>query len=631
MSVPVFLQRRLGYFLRVLALFILIVWFGNASHAQVILKEGQTEIKLGKEALYWEDFSDSLSIEQILRTQLSRQFKAFPSSDANFGFKHNAHWVTFTAMNKAPLHNNHWLLEVGYSAYAEIDLYVVGQNGKIVFHQQGGDWRGTKSRPISFHNFVFNLPLDTDAPYSVFLRLKPLAGQVIIPITVWETKAFINYAILYQLFWGIYFGMLLIVFLYHTVVYCFNWRQKEYNGYLYLSIYLLTYLLFELTRGGCIGVRYLWPNASWWVNYGFVTSFFSMMLMFILFYSVILEIPQKMKKLFVVLQGLCITALLALFVIDMGWWNVSKNAASFGFGGVSGFLLMVAAFQSWRTEKGNQSTGFYYMIAAFTLYTGGIVMLLHRMGVIRGSHFFTLNALNLGSIIEFIALSIGLALRIQWQRRENGRLTAEKKRTVLDTKQKEVKRMTSAIHDYFGSQIVYLQERVESLYRDYIDTLNQKRMEEVFRLIEEILEGIRLLAHYYMPYKLSEKGLRATLEELVWRYNELKKVGFVAHFSGTEQGLSHEIQDELYYVVIELFTNILKHAHATTAALITYDEGDRYCLQVKDDGVGLTENKQRGRGLENIRERVTNIGGELQIVSEPERGTAFLIKIPFLN
>lgn len=614
--------------------------FVSTTYGQVVvLEQSKIEYQFVEKLSYYEDLSDTLTINQLVQNPRIAQFKPFLSEDANFGFKNTVHWASFKVLNTSSLLRADWLLEVGYSAYAEIDLYIVNQNGQIVFQQEGGDWRGTQSRPISFHNFVFKLPLEPNTLHTVFLRLRPLAGQVIIPITVWETKAFIHYAIFYQLFWGIYIGMLLIVFLYHAVVYCFNWKQKEYNGYLYLSIYLLSYLNFELTRGGCIGVRYLWPNATWWVNNGFVVSFYGMMIMFIVFYSVILDIPSKMTRLTVILKFLVGTAIVALLFIVVGLLpQVSKNAASFVFGGIAGFLLIVAAYKSWRSEVRTQSTrfyyttGFYYMIAAFTLYTSGIVMLLHRAGIFRGSDFFKMNALNLGSIIEFVALSIGLALRIRWQRRENTRLANEKHKAVLDTRHKEVQRMTSAIHDYFGSQTLALQDKVKSLYQDYIDTLNKKRMEEVSGLIGEILDGIRLMAHSYMPYRLSEKGLRIALHQMVDRYNEFNKVKFESHFSGTEEGLSTDVQEELYYIVLELFTNVHKHSQANVAALITYNEDDQYCLQVKDDGVGLTTDmNQRGRGLENIKDRVNNINSKLYIVTEPDRGTTFLIKVPFLD
>lgn len=604
----------------------------------VMLKQNQTTYSFPDKLSYQEDLTDTLRIDQLLYNAQIAQFKPLPSEDGNLGFKNTVHWAKFQVINTSPLLRADWLLELGYSAYAEVDLYIVNKSNRIVFHQEGGDWRGTRSRPISFHNFVFNLPLESNSIYTVFLRVKPLAGQVMIPITVWETKAFIDYAILYHIFWGIYIGMLLIVLLYHAIVYCFNWKQKEYNGYLLLSVYLLTYLIFELTRGGCIGVRYLWPNASWWVNNGFVISFFVMMIMFIAFYGIILDIPSKMKRLTVVLEVLVSTAIVALLFIVVGWWQVSKNAASFAFGGIAGFLLMVAAYKSWRSEVGNQSvrfyytTGFYYLIAAFTLYSSGIIMILHRTGVIRGSDFFKMNSLNVGSIIEFIALSIGLALRIRWQREENKRLEMEKQKAVMETKHKEVERMTSAIHDYFGSQALSLQYKVKSIYQDYIDTLNKKRMEEVSGLIGEILDGIRLMAHSYMPYRLGEKGLRMALFQMIQQYNEFNKVKFESHFSGTEEGLSNEVQEELYYIVLELLTNVHKHSRANTAALITYDESDLYCLQVKDDGVGLTTDpNHRGRGLENIKDRVNNINGNLHIISEPDRGTTFLVKIPFLD
>jgi two-component system, sensor histidine kinase LadS len=605
---------------------LMFIWIPvNAFSAPYIIDKGKENQMLPFLKIF-EDKSEAISINDILKNK--SVLKAIKTSDGNLGYKNTTHWIEFDLLNKDTT-DTKWIIELGYSAYSEIDLYMV-EGQKIVYHESGGDWRGLKSRPISFHNFVCYLPLISNKNYEVYLRVRPLVGQVIVPITIWNANDFINYASLYHLFWGLYFGMLLIVFLYHAIVYLINYRQNEYVGYLYLTIYLATYILFELTRGGCLGVRYLWTESTWWINHGFVTSFFVMMLMFISFYSIILKIHERMKILSSLLRGLGIGAILALLLIDLDVWDVSKNLAAFTFGGIAGFILILAAFKSWRLEKQFHSAGMYYMIAAMMLYSGGMVMLLHRAGIWKDGHFISMNALNLGSIIEFVMLSVGLALRIRYERKENTRLVMERESVILATKQVAVKRMTSTIHDYFGSQALYLQEKVVSLSRDYIDIVDKKRMEEVYTIIGEILDGIRLLAHYYMPRKLSEKGLRAVLEDLIWKYNDLHKLTFNAIFRGTEEGLGSHIQEELYYVVIEIFTNVLKHAQATEVGVFSYDEGNFYCLQIKDDGIGMQTNAKQGNGLANIQDRIDSINGKLQIISEPNSGTTFLIKIPFL-
>ncbi|MEI7584480.1 MAG: 7TM-DISM domain-containing protein [Runella sp.] len=576
---------------------------------------------------YWEEHTDTTTLTQVL--EMGNMFKSIPNKDANFGFRNSVHWLRMEVLTKTTQIS--WLLEVGYSGFAEVDLYLLDSLGHKTFHQQGGDWRVMVSRPISYHNFVFNLPLRAQQRYTVYLRLRPIAGQVLAPTTIWDSKAFIDYAVLYQLFWGIYFGMLLIVFLYHSVLYLFNLKHSEYRGYLFLSIYLITYILFELTRGGCIGARYLWPKALWWLNYGFIISFFVMMLMFITFYCIILDIPKRMPVLFRILKWLGGLGIFALMLIVFDIWQISKNLASFIFGASTGLLLLIAAVRSWRKEKQWHSTGFYYMIAAFMLYTGGILMLLYRAGLVKGGHFFAMNSLNIGSMIEFIALSIGLSLRIRIQQKERVELIVTKEREILNAKRTEVKRMTGAIHDFFGSQIIHLQDQVHQLYNDYVDTLNSKRMDEVFKLFGEIIDGISLLAHYYIPFKLNERGLRAHLYDLTQRYNSTYTQAFEAHLKGTDEGLSEEVQEELYYVALEMLANVRKHSQAQTALLLTYDEGNFFCMQVKDDGVGMPAQTKVGRrGLENIRERMESIHGQFLINSEPDRGTALIVKVPFL-
>ena len=88
--------------------------------------------------------------------------------------------------------------------------------------------------------------------------------------------------------------------------------------------------------------------------------------------------------------------------------------------------------------------------------------------------------------------------------------------------------------------------------------------------------------------------------------------------------LPMEMRQNLTGIFKEGMNNILKHNRAdckNVAFMITRENG-RFHMALIDDGRGFDlENCVRGHGLRNMRERAAAIGGELEILSAPGKGT----------
>ena len=104
------------------------------------------------------------------------------------------------------------------------------------------------------------------------------------------------------------------------------------------------------------------------------------------------------------------------------------------------------------------------------------------------------------------------------------------------------------------------------------------------------------------------------------------RVTFTANVERLEIGPSVRIA--CFRIAQEAITNAIRHASAETVALELRHEADRLCLSVRDDGVGFDPSvvhEQAGQGasigLLSMKERVSLLGGELEVNSAPERGT----------
>lgn len=79
----------------------------------------------------------------------------------------------------------------------------------------------------------------------------------------------------------------------------------------------------------------------------------------------------------------------------------------------------------------------------------------------------------------------------------------------------------------------------------------------------------------------------------------------------------------------EVITNIIKHSQAENVFIDIYFTEDQFKLIINDDGIGIEPNQSKGFGLKNMKKRIENLNGAIDISSE--NGTTVTINIPSLN
>lgn len=89
------------------------------------------------------------------------------------------------------------------------------------------------------------------------------------------------------------------------------------------------------------------------------------------------------------------------------------------------------------------------------------------------------------------------------------------------------------------------------------------------------------------------------------------------------------LRRSLMLVVKEALHNVVKHSEATTAELVLRMESNELAVEVIDDGCGFdpVECADAGDGLANMRHRIQDAGGSLNIESQPGRGTKLSIRL----
>jgi signal transduction histidine kinase len=131
---------------------------------------------------------------------------------------------------------------------------------------------------------------------------------------------------------------------------------------------------------------------------------------------------------------------------------------------------------------------------------------------------------------------------------------------------------------------------------------------------------LRELAHGILPAVLTRGGLRAGANTVVERLDLPVQVEI------PDQRFVAEIEASAYFVVAEALTNVVKHSHAKSAEVrATVDDGS-LIVEVQDDGIGGAD--AGGHGLVGMNDRVTALGGHLEIESPAGGGTRLSATLP---
>jgi signal transduction histidine kinase len=149
-----------------------------------------------------------------------------------------------------------------------------------------------------------------------------------------------------------------------------------------------------------------------------------------------------------------------------------------------------------------------------------------------------------------------------------------------------------------------------------------RQVEGAVSELDQALEELRELARGLHPSVLSDRGLAAALEALAQR------APLPVELEATPaERLPDAVESASYFVVAEALTNVAKYAQATRASVTVTRANGQVLVEVSDDGVGGAD-PMRGSGLRGLLDRVSVLGGSLEVDSTPGSGTTVRAAIP---
>ncbi len=205
-------------------------------------------------------------------------------------------------------------------------------------------------------------------------------------------------------------------------------------------------------------------------------------------------------------------------------------------------------------------------------------------------------------------------------------------RQVNETLEAEIKRIAYAVHDEAGQLLVAVHLALADIMRE-LPKVQQKQIQRVEELLNQVEKHLRQYSHELRPTILDDLGWIPAIRILAEGVS--KRAGVPIHIQATvAMRLPPPAETTLYRVMQEALQNVVKHAKARNVWIHAWDEGTLLCCSIKDDGGGfdarvMQESSHRqGLGLIAMRERVSAVGGTLEIEAAPGRGTELTIRIP---
>lgn len=196
----------------------------------------------------------------------------------------------------------------------------------------------------------------------------------------------------------------------------------------------------------------------------------------------------------------------------------------------------------------------------------------------------------------------------------------------------ERRKLARDLHDAVSQQLFAISMTMAALPKLMENNQEQAKLgfSHVEKMVLNAQQELRALIMHLRPVELEGKsfreGLQSLINELKVKNNHLTIQCELNHKAQLQPG----VEDQLFRVIQEAISNMLRHSKATSFFIKSYEKDERIFLVLEDNGIGFHVNQSdhNGYGLETMQERMIELGGVLKILSYPNKGTKLEMVVP---
>jgi signal transduction histidine kinase len=207
--------------------------------------------------------------------------------------------------------------------------------------------------------------------------------------------------------------------------------------------------------------------------------------------------------------------------------------------------------------------------------------------------------------------------------------------TLIQAQEAERKAIAYELHDEIGQVMTAIQFNLQGISQshDHVDV--PARLDESIELIAQLLKQVRELSVGLRPWMLDQLGIVPAVR---WYIDKQAERGnFTVEFNAEQVTgrFPPIVEITVYRIIQEAITNILRHAQATSVVVSLTRTNETFVAKINDNGIGFDSTTihgmplhEHGFGMIGMSERISSLGGRMDITSSPGNGTAIFFELP---
>lgn len=209
---------------------------------------------------------------------------------------------------------------------------------------------------------------------------------------------------------------------------------------------------------------------------------------------------------------------------------------------------------------------------------------------------------------------------------------------LLNLQDEERRRIARELHDNAGQALAALAMNLGAVAEDLGRLIKTaSTVADSAGMVRQMSDDIRTMSYLLHPPLLDEMGLAPALRWYVEGFAERSRIAVDLECSKDFGRLSREVETAIFRIVQECLINIHRHSGSPTAAIHIALSDSYVRLEVSDNGKGISPEMRNqmeaggtvGVGVRGMRERVSQLGGSLEIRSDGAgTGTRIMVQLP---
>lgn len=214
---------------------------------------------------------------------------------------------------------------------------------------------------------------------------------------------------------------------------------------------------------------------------------------------------------------------------------------------------------------------------------------------------------------------------------------------LLQLQDEERRRVARDLHDITGQKLALQSMAISRLLNQdapKLDAEAERTLSECATLNKEISEEIRTLSYVLHPPLLDELGLASAAKWYAQGFEQRTGIHIDVDISADFLRLPPDVEVTLFRIIQESLTNVHRYSGSPTASVHVKATLFDIKLQVRDSGKGMKPQSLKpvhgteavlGVGIQGMKERMRQLGGQLEIASQANQGTIVTATLPLAN